>query len=82
MKLLVELGGANIQARHTLTEAVPLHEAASHGHIEVVKELLKLRAPARPRNKDNLTPAELARQNNHIECAELLGKKFSFIDRF
>ncbi|XP_018576100.1 tyrosine-protein kinase shark isoform X2 [Anoplophora glabripennis] len=72
VRLLVQIGGANVQARNTESGAVPLHEAASRGHKEVINELLSLNAPVRPRNKDNQTPAQLARLKNHIECAEIL----------
>ncbi|CAG9855427.1 unnamed protein product [Phyllotreta striolata] len=71
-RLLVQVGHANVQARNTETGSVPLHEAASRGHKEVVKELLSLNAPARPRNKENKTPAQLARSNNYNECADIL----------
>ncbi|XP_072401763.1 tyrosine-protein kinase Shark [Diabrotica undecimpunctata] len=71
-RLLIQTGNANIQARNTETGAVPLHEAASQGHKTVVKELLSLNAPARPRNNDSMTPAQLARLNNHPDCAEIL----------
>lgn len=74
VRLLVQLGSANIQARNTETGDVPLHDAASRGHKEVVKELLSLNAPVNPRNNDNLVPAQLARANNFIECAEILGE--------
>lgn len=74
MRLLVQVGCANIQARNTKTGDVPLHDAASRGHTEVVKELLSLNAPANPRNNENLVPAQLARENNFIECAEILGR--------
>ncbi|KAJ8976560.1 hypothetical protein NQ317_014213 [Molorchus minor] len=85
VRLLVQVGGADIQARHTESGAVPLHEAASRGHKEIVKELLSLNAPVRPRNKDNHVPSQLARMNNHIECAEILEEYkcpdgFLFID--
>nr|CAI5828820.1 unnamed protein product [Callosobruchus analis] len=72
VKLLIQKGGANVQARHTDSGRVPLHEAAERGHIDIVKELISLSAPTRPRNKDDATPAQLARMNNHIECAEIL----------
>lgn len=75
---MVQLGNANIQARNTETGSVPLHEAASRGHKEVVKELLSLNAPARPRNKENKTPAQLARSNNHNDCAEILGRYLKY----
>lgn len=67
-------GGANIQARHTESGEVPLHIAAAFGHKTVIKELLSLNAPVRPRNKDNLIPAQLARRNNHTDCVEMLEK--------
>lgn len=75
----MQLGCANIQARNTTTGDVPLHDAASHGHKEVVKELLSLNAPANPRNNENLVPAQLARANNFIECAEILGEYIKFV---
>lgn len=72
VRLLVQEGHANIQVRNTKSGSVPLHEAASRGHKEVVKELLSLNAPANPRNNDKMLPSQLARQNGHIECAEIL----------
>lgn len=71
---MVQIGGANIQARHTESGEVPLHIAASYGQKEVIKELLTLNAPVRPRNKDNQTPIQLARRNNHQECVQILEK--------
>lgn len=68
------MNGANIQARNMENDSVPLHDAASRGHKDVVRELLSLNAPARPRNKDKLTPAQLARINGYDDCAEMLGK--------
>lgn len=52
---------------------VPLHEAASRGHIEVVQALLSLNAPVRPRTNNNDTPATIAARNGHFQCATLLG---------
>jgi tyrosine-protein kinase len=72
VRLLVQVGNANIQSRNTETGAVPLHEAASRGHKEVVKELLSLNAPVNPRDKDHQLPSHLARKNGFIECAEIL----------
>ncbi|KAJ8970015.1 hypothetical protein NQ314_001444 [Rhamnusium bicolor] len=51
-----------------------LHEAASQGHKDVIKELLSLNAPVRPRNKENHIPSQIARMKNHIECADILEK--------
>lgn len=70
--ILVEKGGANVQIRNTQTNWVPLHEAASRGHIDVVKTLISLCAPLRPRTSDKETPACLAERNGYFDCAKIL----------
>ncbi|KAF7997213.1 hypothetical protein HCN44_005490 [Aphidius gifuensis] len=70
-KLLI-LGGANVQARHTETGMVPLHEAASAGQKEVINVLLSMNAPVYPRTVDDDTPLDLAIKNGHQECVKLL----------
>lgn len=77
MRLLVQVGGANIQARNTENGSVPLHEACANGHKEVVRELLSLNAPVNPRNGSGLVPSQIARNNSHIDCAEILGRVVS-----
>ncbi|KAJ9587710.1 hypothetical protein L9F63_018861, partial [Diploptera punctata] len=72
VRILVQIGLANIQARNSDTGLVPLHEAASRGHKEVVRVLLSLNAPVNPRTIANDTPADLAKRNNHHECARIL----------
>lgn len=72
VRVLVQKGGANIQVRNPKTGWVPLHEAASRGHIEVVQVLLSLNAPVRPRTNNNDTPAVIAAHNGHFQCATLL----------
>ncbi|KAK9889307.1 hypothetical protein WA026_004588 [Henosepilachna vigintioctopunctata] len=72
VRLLVQVGGANIQARNTENGAVPLHEAASYGHKEVIRELLSLNAPVNPRNRSGLVPSQLARASGHVDCVEIL----------
>ncbi|KAL1492891.1 hypothetical protein ABEB36_011064 [Hypothenemus hampei] len=72
VKLLVTSGKANFQARNTESGEVPLHVAASEGHLEVIKALLALNAPVNPRTKKNLVPAQLARIKGHTECAKFL----------
>ncbi|KAI5712841.1 hypothetical protein M8J75_011667 [Diaphorina citri] len=67
VRILITAGGANVQLRNTKTGRVPLHEAASGGHKDVVLVLMALNAPIRPRTQDNETPAELARQAGHLE---------------
>ncbi|KAK0083927.1 hypothetical protein PV325_007928 [Microctonus aethiopoides] len=66
------LGGANVQARHTETGMVPLHEAASAGQKEVIQALLAMNAPVNPRTLADDIPADLARRNGHNECVQLL----------
>ncbi|KAJ8681018.1 hypothetical protein QAD02_016805 [Eretmocerus hayati] len=66
------VGGANIQARHTETGMVPLHEAASRGHLEVIQILLSANAPVNPRTLSDDVPADLAKRNGHIECEKIL----------
>ncbi|XP_015602408.1 tyrosine-protein kinase Shark [Cephus cinctus] len=65
-------GGANVQARHTETGMVPLHEAASRGHKEVIQVLLSMNAPVNPRTLADDVPADLAKRNGYLECAKLL----------
>lgn len=72
VRLLVQVGNANIQARNTESGAVPLHEAAALGHKSVISELLSLNAPVYPRTKEGLVPSQLARNNGHVECVAIL----------
>ncbi|CAH0562157.1 unnamed protein product [Brassicogethes aeneus] len=71
IRLLVN-ANANIQARSTENSCVPLHDAAICGHKDVINELLSLNVPVRPRNSQQKTPADLARENGHLECALML----------
>ncbi|CAK1540188.1 unnamed protein product [Leptosia nina] len=71
-ELLITCGNANYQMRHAPTGKVPLHDAAQRGHIECVKVLLKLKAPAHPRTLAQETPAQLAKHYGHTECYQLL----------
>lgn len=70
----MQLGGANIQARNTENGWVPMHEAANHGHKEVIKELLSLNAPVNPRTNNNNLPSDLARINGYLDSVQILGK--------
>ncbi|XP_021915720.1 tyrosine-protein kinase shark isoform X4 [Zootermopsis nevadensis] len=72
VRVLVQIGFANIQARNSDTGWVPLHEAASRGHKEVVRVLLSLNAPVNPRTIANDTPVDLAMRNGHQDCARIL----------
>ncbi|XP_054269206.1 tyrosine-protein kinase Shark [Macrosteles quadrilineatus] len=72
VRLLVESGKANVQIRNPNTGCVPLHEAASRGHRDVVQVLLNLHAPLRPRDGENQTPFDLATFGGHNSTAQLL----------
>ncbi|KAL0901330.1 hypothetical protein ABMA27_006613 [Loxostege sticticalis] len=71
-ELLITKGHANYQMRHAPTGKVPMHDAAQRGHIECIKVLLKLKAPAHPRTLAKDTPADLAKHYGHTECYQLL----------
>ncbi|XP_021192444.3 tyrosine-protein kinase Shark isoform X1 [Helicoverpa armigera] len=71
-ELLITKGNANYQMRHAPTGKVPLHDAAQRGHIDCIKVLLKLKAPAQPRTLAHDTPADLAKHYGHTECYQLL----------
>ncbi|XP_047985430.1 tyrosine-protein kinase Shark [Leguminivora glycinivorella] len=71
-ELLITQGNANYQMRHAPTGKVPLHDAAQRGHIDCIKVLLKLKAPANPRTLQQETPADLAKHHGHTECYQLL----------
>ncbi|XP_035440783.1 tyrosine-protein kinase Shark [Spodoptera frugiperda] len=71
-ELLITKGNANYQMRHAPTGKVPLHDAAQRGHIECIKVLLKLKAPAHARTLAHDTPADLAKHYGHTECYQLL----------
>lgn len=51
---------------------VPLHEAASAGHKDVIQVLLSMNAPVNPRTLADDVPADLARRNGHQDCVKLL----------
>ncbi|KAG8228527.1 hypothetical protein J437_LFUL008984 [Ladona fulva] len=72
VRVLVQMGGANVQVRNTETGWVPLHEAAYRGYSEVVSALLALDAPAHPRTPSDKTPCDLAQEGGFTECEEIL----------
>lgn len=72
IKMLVD-AKAHIDARNNGTGRVPLHEAASHGNLEVVQLLLGLGVPHLPRCSYGQTPIQFARDAGHIATAEYLG---------
>lgn len=64
---------ADSQARDVATGRVPMHEAAAHGRLDVIKVLLAHGAAARPRTLDEEVPRDLALRAGHQECANFLG---------
>lgn len=70
--MLITLGKANVQIRNTESGEVPLHIAASEGHLEVIQILLFFNAPVNPRTNSGLVPAQLARRREHYKCAAFL----------
>jgi len=67
-------GKANVQARNVETLWVPLHDAASRGHTQVVQVLLSLDAPVFPRTPTGETPIILAQP--FPDCVKVLCKSF------
>lgn len=53
---------------------MPLHEAAARGNLDIIKVLLSMNAPVNPRTIRNELPWELAFNNGHIDCADMLRK--------
>lgn len=51
---------------------MPLHEAAKHGNLDVVKELLGVKAPLLPRTSMGEFPIDLAKEANHTEVVSFL----------
>lgn len=73
-------GNANVQARNAETGWVPLHDAASRGHSEVVQVLLTLNTPAHPRTPKGETPLMLAQ--SYPDCAKILRKVYLLFFRY
>ncbi|XP_055903201.1 tyrosine-protein kinase Shark [Eupeodes corollae] len=63
---------ANIQVRNISTGYVPLHDAASHGNLDAVKELIAAHAPHLPRTESGEFPIDLAKEMNRTEVVEFL----------
>lgn len=70
--LLIQEGGANINARTPKTGWVPLHQAAFKGHLDCVKILLDFHSPYYPRADDGTTPMDLAENYDHPDCFQEL----------
>lgn len=55
-----------------MTGRVPLHDAASRGHLECVQIMMAMCVTALSRTKEDETPADLARKNGFYQCARRL----------
>ncbi|KAI9207888.1 uncharacterized protein BJ171DRAFT_596312 [Polychytrium aggregatum] len=52
----------------------PLHQACSHGHSSVVKQLLQSKALVNARDKEGWTPLHCACAEGHVEVVRILGQ--------
>ncbi|XP_020798316.1 tyrosine-protein kinase shark [Drosophila serrata] len=63
---------ANVQGRNIENGYVPLHEAAKHGNLEAVQELLLAEAPPLPRTSSGEFPFDLAKEAGQTSVEEFL----------
>jgi tyrosine-protein kinase shark len=72
VRMLVD-AKALLQARNPESGWVPLHEAARHGNLDAIKELLEVSgAPSMPRTAMGEFPIDFAREHMHTEIIEYL----------
>lgn len=64
--------GADVNKCCNSSQNSPLHFAAKSGSIEIIRELLAAGANANAKNHLGVDAATIARQRNHIACAELI----------
>ena len=64
--------GADINYCQNIILATPLHQAAFHGHKDVVTLLLSAGASASVVNKQGATPLQYAASEDHTEVMALL----------
>lgn len=64
--------GADVNAKRKRDNATPLHDAAAHGHAEVVKVLLANKAIVDAKDNGGQTPLYFAAGEGHKEIVELL----------
>jgi tyrosine-protein kinase len=72
VRLLVEVGRADVQERNSSTGWVALHEAAFRGHLESARMLIFLNAPIQPRTQEDDFPRDLAHRYGKKNVVELL----------
>ena len=76
VKLLLE-SKASPQIRNRATGMVPLHEAASRGHLDCIQIMVAMCVTPLSRTKFDETAADLARKNDFYQCARRLGNIFT-----
>lgn len=64
--------GAALDPIQEITGTTPLHLAAEHGHMEVLRILLEHKADKDKSSPHGLTPLRLAALNGHTEVVKLL----------
>lgn len=72
---LVDINQPNSHGR------LPIHEAASEGHVECAQVLIENGAVLTAESKDGVSPLEAAVYGGNFECAELLIKSGAPIDK-
>ena len=73
-KLLLQ-NGADIECRGYNIKESSLYQAAKYGHFEMAQLLLDRNASLTFKDKDGLTPHEIAKQNKHKKISRLLYEK-------
>ena len=77
---LLVMYGANVNAQDA-AGFIPLHMAAIHGNLKVVKKLVDLEADVNIVTTDGKNAAELAHLNEELEIEEYLKSKMAFSQR-
>lgn len=72
MKLLLEIGGADVNSRDPYSLDTPLHSAVVYECIPAVKMLLEQQPDLTLRNRDDKTALEMAREIGNEELEDLL----------
>ena len=86
LPLHLALASQNVAVAHRLLEAepataaqaggamgsMPVHSAAGHGNVDLLRHLLRLRADLHAKQTDGSTPLHCAVQNGHLEVARFI----------
>lgn len=72
VRYLLKQDTINVNTPSTEQKLTPLHQAAFHGKLSCIKELLRSGADISPKTSNNSTPLHMAALKNHSEVIELL----------